>query len=183
MSSGGGGLLGLFLPVLAAIHLVFPAWALRGSEAPSAETGPGSDRPVFERTEIVLGGQKISVEIANTEELRARGLMYRKDLGKNQGMLFIFDSEKLLSFWMKNTYIPLSIGFFDSSKELLNTHDMAPAITGEIRPRTYSSSGPARYALEMNQGWFAKHKIAAGAKFSFLEPGFDPSSGPGSSRK
>jgi hypothetical protein len=86
--------------------------------------------------------------------------MFRKQpLADNRGMLFVFDSLGFHSMWMKNTYIPLSVAFLDDAGVILNIADMAPETTN-----THTAAGFARYALEMNQGWFAKRGIKAGAK-------------------
>ena len=121
---------------------------------------------------IQLRHKIIQVEIADTQRKRTRGLMYRKSpLLKDQGMLFVFPSSQVLSFWMKNTYIPLSIGFFNSKKELLEVQEMHPESILLIEPRkTYKSRLPAKYALEMNKGWFSKNKIKLGTKFKYLRP-------------
>ena len=119
---------------------------------------------------LKIGHKVIQAEIADTEEKRKRGLMYRKSLPKDQGMLFVFPSSEPLSFWMKNTYIPLSIGFFNSKKELLEVQEMQPeSILLKEPRRTYKSRLPAKYALEMNKGWFSKNKIKPGVKFKYLE--------------
>lgn len=125
----------------------------------------------FEKRQIRLGGKTVTVEIADTDEKRARGLMFRESLLKDHGMLFIFDSERELSFWMKNTLIPLSIGYFDKDKKLLEVQEMSPAIIGEMFPRTYKSRKPAMYALEMEKGWFSKNGIKEGTTFSFVSAG------------
>ena len=116
---------------------------------------------------LKLGDLTIKVEVADTPEARRRGLMYRKSLPENQGMLFVFPSARPLSFWMKNTWIPLSIGFFNSKRELLNVHEMEPESVVVKTPKSYSSISPAQYALEMNKGWFKKHNIKAGTKFKW----------------
>ena len=118
---------------------------------------------------LQIGHKVIQVEIADTKEKRTRGLMYRKSLPKDQGMLFVFPSSQILSFWMKNTYIPLSIGFFNSKRQLLEVQDMEPESILLKKPReTYKSRLPAKYALEMNKGWFSKNKIKPGTKFKYL---------------
>ena len=109
----------------------------------------------------------IECEIANTLESRAKGLMGREELLEGCGMLFVYEKAEKLCFWMKNTLIPLSIGFFDDEKVLIKILDMDPPVDEHyIR---YKSITPARYALEVPQGWFAKHKIRIGHKFAFLE--------------
>ena len=84
-------------------------------------------------------------------------------------MLFIFPDEQPRSFWMKNTFVPLSIGYFNAKKELIDMIDMEPA-QSEMQNQfpTYASKGPAQYALEVPKGWFLKNKIKIGQKFSFL---------------
>lgn len=84
-------------------------------------------------------------------------------------MLFIFDREQTLSFWMKNTFIPLSIGFFDDSKRLVDIQDMSPASSlMQAKFPSYASRKPAKYALEVNQGWFSRHNIGLGTTFKLL---------------
>ncbi|MCC7487426.1 MAG: DUF192 domain-containing protein [Burkholderiales bacterium] len=113
---------------------------------------------------LQIGTQKVAAEVAVTEESRVRGLMFRKKpLAENGGMLFIFDTAGFHSMWMKNTYIPLSVAFIDDAGVVLNIADMAPETTN-----THTAAGFARYALEMNQGWFAKRGIKAGAKVEGL---------------
>lgn len=116
---------------------------------------------------IKLRDEILYVEIADTYESRARGLMGRKELAEGNGMLFVYDRARRLAFWMKDTLIPLSIGFFDENRTLIKILDMEPPIGNELIK--YRSTAPARYALEVPQGWFEKHKIQIGDKFSFLE--------------
>ncbi|TGL25578.1 DUF192 domain-containing protein [Leptospira yanagawae] len=112
--------------------------------------------------EIIFGSvadRVLKLEIANTPSTRATGLMYRTKLGEDEGMLFVFPKPEYLNFWMKNTLIPLSIGYFSEDMRLLESFDMKPNQTEEV----YNSRKPAMYALEVNQGWFAKHKIGKDA--------------------
>jgi len=118
--------------------------------------------------QIQLGDQVLTVEVARTDEERAKGLSGRDELQDGQGMLFLFKRPRMLGFWMKNTQIPLSIGFFNEKRELINTLDMTPAPAPPYK--LYRSRAPALYALEVPQGWFEKHQIGQGAKFSFLDP-------------
>lgn len=113
---------------------------------------------------IRLARQKITAEIADTPQARERGLMFRTELKDGHGMLFVFEEERVLGFWMKNTLIPLSIGFFDANKSLIDVQEMEPASPAELRPRSYQSARPAKYALEMPKGWFSARKIPMGAK-------------------
>ncbi len=124
----------------------------------------------LKKTEILIGDRRLTVEIADRPAAQARGLMGRKNLPENQGMLFVFEKPATLSFWMKDTFIPLSIGFFDADKKLINTADMDP-VAGDVRPLpTYKSSKPAVFALEVPKGWFLKNQIQPREKFSFLDP-------------
>ena len=107
-------------------------------------------------------GEKIhlQIEIADTDQKRSQGLMYRKKLDANSGMLFVFPSEQYMRFWMKNTYIPLSIAFIDRQGKILEIQDMKPLDDSII----YSSKSKALYALEVNQGWFDKNSINTGCR-------------------
>lgn len=124
----------------------------------------------FEKKKVKIKNKIILVEIAETESQQERGLMYRTKMPQDEGMLFIFPRERILSFWMKNTYIDLSIGYFDKNKKLIDIQEMqstSPIMLGS--PKTYPSSGPAKYALEMNRGWFKKNKINVGDSLMFIE--------------
>jgi len=100
---------------------------------------------------------EITVELASTDEERAQGLMFRKQLPDGQGMLFVFDRDQPLSFWMKNTVIPLSIAFIASDGRILEIKDMQPNDLSSVK-----SSRSARYALEVPQGWFGRVNVKAG---------------------
>jgi uncharacterized protein len=119
---------------------------------------------------ITVGGQKVTAEIADTDDTREKGLMYRKSMGENEGMLFVFDSDEMLGFWMKNTLIPLAIGYFDKDRKLIEVHEMVPAAMGDMYPKSYPSSKPARYALEMNKGWYSRHNVRPGAELVRSRP-------------
>lgn len=121
----------------------------------------------FEKEKIILGGKTITVELAKTESQHQQGLMFRKMMPENEGMLFIFNEEQPRHFWMKNTLIDLSIGYFDSNKVLIDMQEMRSASVLETRPPSYTSAKPAMYALEMNKGWFTRNKIKVGQKFEF----------------
>jgi len=100
---------------------------------------------------------EITVELAKTDEERALGLMFRKQLPDGQGMLFIFDRDQQLSFWMKNTVIPLSIAFIASDGHILEIKDMQPNDINSVK-----SSRSVRYALEVPQGWFGRVNVKPG---------------------
>ncbi len=108
---------------------------------------------------LEIKGHKLTAEVATTEPQRATGLMYRRMLPEHRGMLFVFPYAAPQSFWMMNTYVPLSIAFLDDNGTIVNIADMKPLTTN-----SHSSTKPAKYALEMNRGWFAKRGIKAGAR-------------------
>ena len=105
----------------------------------------------------------LKVEVAENDAQRARGLMFREKLGRNDGMLFIFEEPAYQSMWMKNTPLPLSVAFLDRDGVILNIRDMEPRTLD-----THTSAGPAVYAIETNKGWFAERGIKAGAKVAGL---------------
>lgn len=110
----------------------------------------------------------LNVEVADTPESRAQGLMNRTTLAENAGMLFVFESTERWSFWMKNTLIPLSLAFIDEQWEIVDIEDMAVAKDPENGPfEFYNAVKPARYALEVNQGFFRRNGIGVGAKVTF----------------
>lgn len=117
-----------------------------------------------EKYEIFIDSYKIKVELAVTQKQRQKGLMYRETLPENEGMLFVFPEEQIQSFWMKNTPIPLDVAFFDSDGYLLEIQSMQP-----YSEKIHQSSEPAKYALEMNKGWFKKNNIKRYAKLKLTE--------------
>jgi len=122
-----------------------------------------ADQPLPELV-LAIRGHKLTAEVAVTESQRATGLMHRRMLPEHRGMLFVFPYAAPQSFWMMNTYIPLSIAFLDENGTIVNIADMRPLTTD-----SHTSTKPAKYALEMNQGWFAKRNIKAGARVEGLE--------------
>jgi uncharacterized membrane protein (UPF0127 family) len=112
-----------------------------------------------------FGEVALLVELARSDQEQQKGLMFRKTMPADQGMLFVFEKEQRLGFWMKNTYLPLSIAFLNSEFEIVDIQDMMP-----LDENTHVSLSPALYALEMNQGWFRQHKIEVGAKLEIRLP-------------
>jgi uncharacterized protein len=112
-------------------------------------------------TELRAGMHLIRAEVAADFSSRARGLMHRKSLAANAGMLFIFDAPAIQCMWMKNTYIPLSVAFLDDKGEIINIADMQPH-----SEQSHCAARPALYALEMAQGWFTQRGIKPGARLS-----------------
>jgi uncharacterized protein len=109
------------------------------------------------RVELSVNGQVLSVEVARTEAEREHGLMGRTDLGPRDGMIFVFDRDEHLSFWMKNTPTALSIAFLSAEGRVLEIADMEPFSEKVIRSRL-----SARYALEMRKGAFVDLGVSEG---------------------
>jgi len=119
----------------------------------------------FKTSNVKVGSHPLKVELALSEEQREHGLMFRKKLGRDDGMVFVFDEPAYQSMWMKNTLIPLSVAFLDGDGRILNILDMQPQTLD-----THTSAGPARYAIETNIGWFERNKVKAGDKVTGLPP-------------
>lgn len=112
---------------------------------------------------VKVGTHALKVEIAATDAQRERGLMFRKSMPRDVGMLFTFDEPGYHAMWMKNTLIPLSVAFIDNEGRILNVVDMEPETLD-----AHAAAGPARYAIETNKGWFAERGIKAGEKVAGL---------------
>ncbi len=106
---------------------------------------------------INIGEIELKAELATTFEEQALGLMYRDKLGNNEGMLFVFPKEQTLSFWMKDTRIPLSIAFIKADGRIIQIESMKP-----YSLESHVSKEKAKYALEMNDGWFKAHNAKEG---------------------
>ncbi len=115
-------------------------------------------------TTLSVNGHKLTAEVADSDATRMQGLMYRRILPENRGMLFVFDNVALHAMWMMNTYIPLSVAFIDDRGVIINIEDMKPH-TRDPHP----AAKPARYALEMKLGWLKTRGIKAGAKMEGME--------------
>jgi hypothetical protein len=112
----------------------------------------------LEKIYISVGKTTLLVEVADSEPKRRYGLMNRKSLGADEGMLFVFPEPALQSFWMKNTLIPLDLGYFTAEGVLTETFTMEPNQTTEV----YNSASKVVYALEVNAGYFKKNNIRKG---------------------
>ena len=123
--------------------------------------------PIFATKSVSLGKHKLLVAIADNKVKRLKGLMNRSGWGEWQGMLFIFEEEAPRVFWMKNTQLPLSIGFFDKNKVLLEIQDLEPtrSIFQKKVDRAFSKKA-VQYVLEVPRGWFKKHKVRLGAQLT-----------------
>ncbi len=123
-----------------------------------------AQQPELPTTMLNAGVYLIQAEVAGTVSTRSLGLMRRKSMAQGAGMLFVFDESASHCMWMKNTLIPLSVAFIDERGQIANIADMQP-----LDETSHCASRPVRYALEMNQGWFKKRGIGAGALIQGVE--------------
>jgi len=117
-------------------------------------TSKASTLPVIA---LQIGHETIQTEVASTPASQQLGLMFRKSMPNDAGMLFVFDQKAGHCFWMRNTELPLAIAFIDDDGKIVNIDEMKPQTDDNHCP-----SRAVRYALEMNTGWFSQHQIAAG---------------------
>ena len=130
----------------------------------AVQSAPAQQTPTeFRVIPLTAGIHVIKAEVALAPDERSKGLMFRQSLGQNQGMVFLFDEPAVQCMWMRNTLIPLSVAFIGDDGRVVNIEDMAPQTEDN-----HCAARPARYALEMSRGWFAKHGIVTGAKISGL---------------
>jgi len=115
-------------------------------------------------TDLSAGMHRIRAEVANDMGSRMQGLMFRKSMPQNAGMVFVFEENAAHCMWMKNTLMPLSVAFIDEAGVIINIADMQPH-----SEESHCAAKLARYALEMNKGWFAQRGIKPGAKLGGLE--------------
>ncbi|NJK78949.1 MAG: DUF192 domain-containing protein [Chloroflexaceae bacterium] len=137
---------------------------------PTATVAPLATQPAAATAEdstiaLTIDGHTVQVELASTSAQRAQGLMFRESMPEERGMLFVFPDDQMRSFWMRNTLIPLSIAFMDADRRIINILDMEP-----LDESLYNSEAPARYALEVNQGWFEERGIVSGTLVEFQLP-------------
>ena len=115
------------------------------------------------RVELRVGMHRIDAQVAQTSATREIGLMHRKSMPDQEGMLFVFERPDMVCFWMKNTLLPLSAAFIADDGRIVNIADMAPQTT-----EPHCTKEPVRLVLEMNQGWFAKRGLGAGSRIGGL---------------
>ncbi|MBU4424719.1 MAG: DUF192 domain-containing protein [Gammaproteobacteria bacterium] len=135
--------------------LVAAVLALWSTAAPAQE-GP---QLALQRVELTAGMHRIDAQVAQTPQERQTGLMHRREMPAQEGMLFIFEQPGVQCFWMKNTLLPLTAAFVADDGTIVNLADMKPQTID-----SHCSVRPVRYVLEMNQGWFGKKGIKAGFK-------------------
>jgi len=133
---------------------------------PVSRPSPPAPRPSLPTIELRIKDAHIYAEVVSKPEDRALGLMFRRSLAPDSGMLFAFDEDEFQRFWMKNTLIPLSIAYITSDSLISDILEMAPMDTAT----PYVSSRPVRYALEMNSGWFQSHGIRTGDTVRGMAP-------------
>ena len=121
----------------------------------------GIPQTQLQRTTLNAGMHLIQVQLAQDFEQRQIGLMWRKEMPQNEGMLFIFEQPAIQCFWMRNTLLPLTAAFVLDDGSIVNLADMKP-----LNDDSDCSKKPVRFVLEMNQGWFAKRNIQAGFKLT-----------------
>lgn len=114
--------------------------------------------------ELNAGIHRIEAEVAHTQQTRMIGLMNRRTMAPQRGMLFVFDEARTHCMWMKNTFIPLSVAFLDDGGRIINVEDMQPHSED-----SHCAARPARYALEMNRGWFRSRNLAAGTPIAGID--------------
>lgn len=114
--------------------------------------------------ELTAGIHRIEAEVAYTQPTRMVGLMNRRTMPKHRGMLFVFDAEGRHCMWMRNTFIPLTVAFLDEQGRILNIEEMQPQTESN-----HCAAKPARFALEMNAGWFKTRGLGAGTAIVGIE--------------
>ena len=144
------------------VFFIFCACAAQSSDKRSGKSETdGKAQTGLKRNTITIVSQKgpipVDVELAHTDTERSTGLMFRTELEDGKGMLFIFDKDEVLSFWMKNTLIPLSIAYIAYDGTIVDIRNMYPRDTSPVH-----SSRSVRYALEVPQGWFSRSGINEG---------------------
>jgi len=144
-----------------------PALAAACLAAASLAQAQQAAQPRLDTVTLHAGMYNIVAEVAQTPLQTETGLMFRREMAAHEGMLFVFDGRAPRCFWMKNTVLPLSIAFIADDGRIVDLADMQPQ-----SEQSHCSSEPVRYALEMNQGWFAKHAIKPG--FKLKGPPFNP---------
>ena len=121
----------------------------------------GMPQTQLKRATLNAGVHLIQVQLAQDFEQRQIGLMWRKEMPQNEGMLFVFEQPAMQCFWMRNTLLPLTAAFVSDDGSIVNLADMKP-----MNDDSHCSTKPVRFVLEMNQGWFAKRNIQAGFKLT-----------------
>lgn len=157
-------MLGMLLPTLSGVFVFTACQPEKEASAQNAAPVAAAEATLTAQDWIPLTIERITIraQFAISPSEMARGLMHRKELAENDGMLFVYDKPRQMSFWMKNTPLPLDIGFFSADGVLREVYRMFPYDTTTVS----SVSNEIQFALEMNQGWFAKNGLKPGARLS-----------------
>ena len=139
------------------LRSVFLSTLVAGLSLWAGAASAGGPQLELPRTKLTADMYQIDVQLATTPAQQEYGLMFRKQMPQQEGMLFVFDTPSTQCFWMKNTLLPLTAAFIADDGTIVNLADMAPQTTNP-----HCSAKPVRFVLEMNQGWFAKRSIKAG---------------------
>ena len=140
----------MFMRFFSLLALSFSLTAISHAQEPQSQ---------LPRTRISAGMYQIDAQVAQSPREREIGLMFRKEMPLTEGMVFVFEQPATQCFWMRNTLLPLTAAFVADDGRIVNLVDMQP-----MTEDSHCSKEPVRYVLEMNQGWFAKKNIKAGAK-------------------
>lgn len=163
--------------LLAALAVATLGVAACAKEKPGADAAPVGAKSVADFFPIMVGDRTVRMQLAVRPAEMERGLMGRRDLGRDDGMIFVYERPQRMSFWMKNTPTALDIGFFDADGVLREIYPLYP-----FDERSVSSRGEElKFALEMNQGWYAANGVKPGARLdlralgmAMKERGFEP---------
>ncbi len=165
-------ILAAFLALLVGCAQQHAEPSIQPQPSPPSEQKPGPpikpsvrrEHPLesLRRVTLLIGAERVDLYVADNDSTRNEGLMFVSDdeLEENHGMIFVFEREEPLSFWMRNTIIPLDIAYLDKSGRILNILTMRPL---DVDTK-YASEGPAQYAIEMKAGWFENKGIGAGER-------------------
>ena len=140
------------LKILAAVAVAAAMQAAHADDEPQM---------TLPRVKLSAGLHQVDAQVAQSTEQRTIGLMFRREMPQHEGMLFVFEQPTKQCFWMRNTLLPLTAAFVSDDGTIVNLEDMKPQTLD-----SHCSLKPVRYVLEMNQGWFAKKGIKAGAKLA-----------------
>jgi len=155
-------------------YLLFAIGAFAAAAAPAQDDPSGYPATPLKTSWVEFHGHRYAVEVASTDPARARGLMFRDRMPADHGMIFIHESERPLSYWMKNTHIPLDIFYFDAHRRLVSvSRNTPPCNLGNLCP-PFASEGPALYVLELNAGIADRVHAKKGDPLKF-GPGIAPS--------
>ncbi len=144
--------------------LAFAATAFVATAHAQGRLDDGKPQSGLPRITLTVGQHSIQADVAATEETRQKGLMFRKHMGKNEGMLFVFTQPGYYAMWMRNTPINLSVAYLDAAGKIVSIHEMEAF--SEV---PHQALGPVIYALEMNAKWFANNNVKVGDTIKGLE--------------